>query len=163
MNSSLILSYGLHNVTLNRFAENGLKQTFEPIGDVAYSINGTPIDSGIQYEEHRIYSIEAIVDYGQYKDLQYLHRDANKARSLWNPALNYSIVLEDFINPYSEPGNTQTRAIATGGAISTRPRGISYPAKFKVRVIDLGFTPLRQNRSLYKAMINLKETDRILP
>lgn len=163
MNASLILSYGTHNVTLNRFMEKGYKQTFESAGDVAYSINGTPIDSGIQYEPHRIYNLEAIVNYPDYMALQYLIKAANTARSLWTSATPYAVILEDFINHYSEPGNIQTRALATGGALTVQSNGLTYPAKFKVRIVDYSFEVIRQNRSLYKATINLKETDRVLP
>jgi hypothetical protein len=163
MNASLILSYGSYNVTLNRFMEKGCKQTFESAGDVAYSINGTPIDSGIQYEAPRVYNLEAIVNYPDYMELQYLCLAADKARALWTANANYAIVLEDFINHYSEPGNTQTRALATGGALTVQSNGLTYPAKFKVRIIDHSFEMLRQTRSLYKAIITLKETDRMLP
>lgn len=160
---SLKLSYLNNTVILNRFFENGCKLSHEPIGDVAYSISGTPIDSGIQYEQHRIYTIEALLSSDELFKLDCLFKSAEKARTLWNPAINYAIVLEDFIHHYKEPGNTQSRAVATDGTIVSTGFGLSYPAKFKVRVLDYDSDLLRQNRSISKARFTLKETDRVFP
>jgi hypothetical protein len=163
MRKSLKLSFGIHSIELFKFAEGGCKQTFEAIGDTVYGISGVAIDSGIQYESHRIYSIDTFLETEEKQRLIWLSQASERARILWNPAIPYAIGLEDFIHEYAEPGNVQTRANAIGSTVQIRPSGLVYPAKFKVRLSELDIEPVRANRTIHRVKFTMKETDRVNP
>ncbi|MGL5062456.1 MAG: hypothetical protein ACRC62_20960 [Microcoleus sp.] len=144
--------------------------SFENTGEMRYSINGTPIDTGIQYEEHRIWTFEAAhLTRSQRDTIELIARSQNKARRLWNGSQNYAVRLHDWITPYLDVGNVRTRAIATDGAkvgtvtpIGTA--GLSYPAQWDVRFLDVPeFSNLRTNSTIYNCQIVLKELGRVLP
>jgi hypothetical protein len=163
MRKSLKLSFGIHSIELFNFAEGSGEPTFEQIGDTVYGIAGQPIDSGIQYEAHRIYAIDCFLTHSEKQSLMWLFQASERVRVLWNQALNYSITLEDRITPYLEPGAIQTRAVATGETVSIAAGGLSYPAQFKVRMSEPEFKRVRANGTIHRAKFNLKETDRVIP
>lgn len=163
MRKSLKLSFGIHSIELFKFAEGGCKQTFEAIGDTVYGISGVAIDSGIQYELHRIYSIDMFAETEEKNRLMWLFQASERTRILCNPAIPYAIGLEDFIHEYAESGNIQTRANAIGSTVQVSPGGLVYPAKFKIRMSEPDIEPVRANRTMHRIKFTMKEADRVNP
>lgn len=173
MQLPLILTYGGMSVRIFKFVDDEAQKkmvSFEETGEVRYAINGTPIDTGIQYEEHRTWTFEAAhLNTEERNTIELMARSQNKARRLWNGTQNYAIRLDDWITPYLDLGRTRTRAIAMDGAkvapvtpIGTM--GLSYPAQWDVRFLGVPeFSNLRTNSTLYNCQITLKELTRVNP
>lgn len=169
----LILEYGGAKVQFNDF--KSFKVTHEPTGEVAYSINGTPLDSGIQYEEHRIWEFDAYnISRADRNKIEMMVQAQNKARRIWTPTQDYKIRLHDWIEHYQEPGTNRSRALAIRGNNIQAPItqvldesntvGISYPAQWNVRFLNRPeWEDTRTNMSIFCAKITLKELDRVFP
>jgi hypothetical protein len=170
----LILSYDSLSVRITKFVGDDEAQkrmvSFEETGEVRYSIAGTPIDTGIQHENHRIWTFEAMhLTPGERYAIELMAQLQNKARRQWSASRNYAIRLHDWITPYLDTGTVRTRAIARDGvkvgsvtAIGTA--GLKYPAQWNVRFLDFpSFTNVRANGTRYNCSIVLKELERVLP
>ena len=169
----LIIEYDGLKVALSKF-KSAPKITAENTGEVAYSINGTPIDSGIQYEEHRIWEIEAAMIPRPDRDaLEIIAQSQNKKRRLWSPDRNYQVILHDWIAEYQEPiGRTRALARRTDALIQSQVRnslnslgaivGVSYYAQWNVRFLNrIEWEDSRTNSTEFAAKFTLKELDRI--
>ena len=171
----LILTYDTLQLRITKFRNDDQQRkmvSFEPTGPVKYSINGTPIDSGIQYEEHRVWTFEAVGLTKEEKQmLELISLAQGRARRLWaSPANNYAVRLHDWITPYTDIGTTRTRAIAldgvTAGVVSAiaGTAGLSYPSQWDVRFEGVPeIENARTNGTSYNAKIILKELKRVLP
>jgi hypothetical protein len=171
----LILTYDSLNlkVRLTKFRDDDQQRkmvSFEPTGLAKYSINGSPIDSGIQYEEHRIWTFEAVgITMLEKQQIELMVKAQNSARRLWNPANISAIRLHDWITPYVDIGTTRTRGLASDGLETAVVRqigevGLSYAAAWNIRFDFVPeFENTRTNGTSYNTKIVLKELDRVLP
>ena len=171
----LILVYNSLQIRITKFRNDDQQRkmvSFEPTGNVKYSINGTPIDAGIQYEEHRIWTFEAVgLTRDEKQMLELISLSQGRARRLWaSPSNNYAIRLHDWITPYTDIGTTRTRAIALDGSTvgTVDPIGVtdglSYPSQWDVRFEGVPeIENARTNGTSYNAKIVLKELKRVLP
>jgi hypothetical protein len=169
----LILTYGALSVRIFKFSDNEDQKkmvSFEEFGEVRYSLNGAPIDTGIQYEPHRIWTFEAAhLTKAERNTIELIAKMQNDARRRWTTTQNYAVRLHDWITPYIDVGTTRTRAIAMDGttagvAISIGSSGLSYPAQWDVRFLSMPeFSNVRTNSTIYNCQITLKELNRVLP
>jgi hypothetical protein len=150
------------------------KITAESTGEVTYSINGTPVDNGIQHEEHRIWEVEALaISRGDRNALEMMVQAQNQNRRVWSPTKNYQIILHDWIAEYQQFGTARSRALAkrSNGAITSPVTpitgtagtaiGLSYYAQWNVRFVDRPeWEDTRTNSSLFGVKFKLKELDR---
>lgn len=150
------------------------KITSEPTGDVTYSINGTPLDTGIQYEEHRFWDVDALrLSRNDRNILELMVQAQNQNRRLWSPTKNYQIILHDWISEYQQPGTARSRALAKrNNGLITSPVtqilgtdgaaiGLSYYAQWNVRFVDRPeWEDTRTNASEFAVKFKIKELDR---
>ncbi|MGL5060019.1 MAG: hypothetical protein ACRC62_08550 [Microcoleus sp.] len=144
---------------LDRFAR--YSRTDVGGGQTAYSLIGTPIDRGPQYELPQLWEIETVLTLTQYDNLTAMYHEQEKRRRTLQP---YAITLQDTVKPYTESNTAATRKLATGAtteAIGTG--GIKYYAEWTARILTLDISPIGDRWHPYQCTMSMSELDRVLP
>lgn len=150
----LVLTTSGISVTLKKFT--AYDRTLASTGDTEYSIVGTPLDSGPFYEPKHIWAISAIVTDTERRKLAAIF---TKCDSLRRAQGNYRITVEDSIENFIEDGG-RTRALASGGGVTSFSGGVEYPAAFYARMFEPKYQWQRNRVYPYIASFVLRELDK---
>jgi hypothetical protein len=157
--SYIALSLGGFAVKLDRFAK--YNRTNVGAGQTAYSLIGTPIDRGPQYELPQLWEIEALLTLTQHDQLTAMYHEQEKLRRNLQP---YGATLHDFMRPCTESSTVPTRKVATGATIEAIGTGaIKYYAEWSARILTLEISRIGDRIYPYQCTMTLSELDRVLP
>jgi hypothetical protein len=155
-NKKLILSIDGIAATLSQFTT--YDRTPQNTGETEYAIIGTPTDSGLAYEPKHSWNVSALTTLTDWHAIQLIFAKSDRLRRQQG---NYRITVDDLIQPFAEEG-ARTRAVATGGVVTNVPGGVSYPAKFYVRMFDLKSQKSGSGKYPYTVSFTLKELDKVI-
>ena len=129
-------------------------------GGTAYSLIGTPIDSGQQYDPPQLWELSVSLSIEEFAQLEAMYELQDRRRRNLVP---YAIRIHDTIKPYYEARTVATRAIVpTFTATSVSGVGLRYPAQWNGRILTLQDTTIGNTRRIH-VDLTISELDRVLP
>lgn len=155
----IALSLDTLAVKLDRFS-NPPRRSDVTQGGTSYSLIGTPIDSGQQYEPPALWELSASLSIEEYAQLRAMYELQDRRR---RNLVAYAIRIHDTILPYFETRTVATRAIVpTFTATSIAGVGLRYPAQWNGRILTLQPTIIGNTKRVL-VDLTISELDRVLP
>ena len=159
---TITLSIDSFSVTLGNYSapfENYDRVT-AALGDVEYSLFGTPVEDGSLYEPKHVWTISAFIDTQRWRLLQAIYQRSERYR---RTQAQYRITIDDFVRNFVEDSATRTRTLAPGGTLISDSGCLEYPARFGVRMLEPKAEETHSLKYRYLAKFVLKELDKITP